>query len=243
MHYKAKSSWFGSKRICRALCLTFTGAISINAGAWPSPDSSASSLNVNAAANVPSLQIAVWWAQIFTGLGTLAILFLSVVTTARLKRAEFMMACHQRYDLLFDLRQRLLKQPNEAETKLYFERFWQLQESQFKYWQIRMLDNRLYAEWMHLRRSEHDANETVGTMTYREGWKDVKEHLDRGFQSFMAHVFSDNEESAMKRCTGIRRRLFADAGSPISSTSRSAPTIMQISSIVPFIHRPAQRDF
>jgi len=130
--------------------------------------------------------------QVVTGLGTLVILYQSLVLTRRLKKADVLMECGRRFDQLVDRRESICN-GSQKDSCYYYERFWNLQNDEFSLWREGYIDDKTYEGWLEARQEEFRNNETVGDMTYEDGWNHFKKKTkDSIFKAFMQLV-SDGE--------------------------------------------------
>lgn len=164
------------------------------------------------------LQVIAWVAQIFTGLLTVLILYLSLRTARKLKKADVIIEDHRRFDQLLALKHELATKSTDDDVCTYFNRFWNLQSDEYDNWRAGLIGNKKYEEWLGARIAEHKSKETVGsakTWTNKRGWEAVKDNYcyDK-FNNFMDVVFDLGAKEAMKIFqpswrVRLSRRLFS----------------------------------
>jgi hypothetical protein len=133
--------------------------------------------------------------------------------------ADVILENNRRYDLLLAFKDTLNsdnldKRKDHLES--YFERFWKLQDDEFKNWQEGMVGDEVYKEWMLTRWRERDLKpgKDIDT-TYYESWQNCKGNTSTPrFSSFMDQVFTDGPEKAMGNC---RPRWFRRLGRKLLS--------------------------
>ena len=149
------------------------------------------------------LQIWAWIFQIITGVATVTVLFLSLKTTRRLKTADVRMENQRRFDQLLVAKDALKSGSSTTAEQViaYCERFWNLQNDQFRDWRLGLLPLEVFDSWMENRLIDWNLNAVIAAgVTYRKGWEDVKGNFSHtGFADFM--------EKAVKPNRGLERAI------------------------------------
>lgn len=121
-----------------------------------------------------------------------------------LKSVDVMVKCNERYDALLTTRTELarreaeasaspdrLQPPSRDEVETYARRFWGLQVDQFDYYQLGMIERRVFIDWaIHKVRLFRD-NAMVGDRTFRQRFDDMKTNVfweKRDFTNFFTHL-------------------------------------------------------
>jgi hypothetical protein len=139
-----------------------------------------------------------------TALGTLFVVALSLVLTARSKRADMFVDCRRRFEEINSSKKQLRladPKPLKHEVLEWYSTFWGHQQDQFNFWQKGYIDDATFHYWCGNRDAERTKNETlswrdganVGTTSYREGWdyiKSDKQVFDPRFIEFVNDLWS-----------------------------------------------------
>jgi hypothetical protein len=145
--------------------------------------------------------------QVVTGIGTLLVLYQSLVLTRRLKKADVLMECGRRFDQLVDRRESICN-GSQKDSCYYYERFWNLQNDEFSLWREGYIDDKTYEGWLEARHEESLKNEMVADRSYKDGWIHFRgKTKDRVFLEFMEYVFDGKIDRAMNQYKKIRMRF------------------------------------
>lgn len=108
-----------------------------------------------------------------------------------LKTIDLMSSFQNRYD---DIMHTSKKLSNEGilDGVIYYERFWNLQLEQWQYFNKGYVDCSTYSYWMLCRYREWIKNDSVGGITFQDGFKLGLSGLEAPkFKSFMSTVFEN----------------------------------------------------
>lgn len=124
-------------------------------------------------------------------------------TAVLLKSVDVIIHFNKVYDEIA-FREHLLLQSDptaatEARVQQYYRRFWNLQLEQFFMFKKGYIEHDIFRYWMQCRQDEMKANQSLGHMSYKQGWEQASKTLKATeFEVFMSHVFLDLEGALAK---------------------------------------------
>jgi len=130
-----------------------------------------------------------------------------------LKRSDLHMDLNRRFDRIMDMRDRVEQTAADTrEVKSFYRRFWELQSTQYLYWNNGWVTDEDMMCWVQWRQGDWEENAPLGKdgYTFRQSWLDCRErYLQPGFADFMEQVFGQGAKFAMedtRRRAGSRGR-------------------------------------
>ncbi|MGC3961188.1 MAG: hypothetical protein QM813_25650 [Verrucomicrobiota bacterium] len=116
-------------------------------------------------------------APIFTASAMAILIYATLITSIRQKRADVYTADHEMYDRLLALKADLMARPatnpvTSIEADNFFVRFWYLQFFAYVNWRNGWIDDQLYASWLVERRANfNNSTFNLASSTYASSWK------------------------------------------------------------------------
>ena len=148
------------------------------------------------------IQIIAQISQIITGLGTLFILCISIITSLRSKRVDILLEVERRFNESQRYRRKVNDRQNKKEAISYYSDFWRAQYRQYDCWRQGYIDDATFRHWITLKKYDYDAKKSVAGMEFKEGWKvaadEYKRNDKKDFAEFMNRVFEFGVKAAFK---------------------------------------------
>jgi len=72
----------------------------------------------------------------------------------------------------------------------FWRKYWYLQQEQFEYWKIGLVDHKYYENWMKYRNTEWKHDCVFGVPGYQSGYQQIRNNLVPEFSEFMESIFA-----------------------------------------------------